>query len=95
MRRISCLCEKRITDRPRRLSHWINVKQEKKVHSLVDKVYSSTNLGLAWQAVKRNGGSGGVDRVSLKTYERDLAKNLERLQQQLRSGERVGLRMMP
>jgi hypothetical protein len=47
MRWISSLSEKPRTDRPRRLSHWINAGQEGKVHSLVDKVYSRKNLELA------------------------------------------------
>lgn len=42
------MSEKPRTDRPRRLSHWINAG-ERKVHSLVDKVYSRKNLALAWE----------------------------------------------
>ena len=33
----------------------------KKVHSLIDKVYKRKNLEMAWEEVKENRGSGGVD----------------------------------
>jgi group II intron reverse transcriptase/maturase len=79
------MSEKPTTDRPRRLAHWINVGQERKVHSLVDKVYSRKNLALAWQAVRRNGGAGGVDRVSLEQYASNLEDNLEQLHEELRT----------
>jgi len=39
MRRISSFSERPRTDRPRRLSNWLNPTGERKVHSLVDKVY--------------------------------------------------------
>ena len=32
---------------------------KRKVHSLIDKVYSRTNLALAWEKVKQNHGSAG------------------------------------
>jgi len=79
------LSEKPRTDRPRRLSHWINAGQERKVHSLVDKVYSRKNLELAWEAVRRNRGAAGVDRESLETFVLNLDENLEQLQQELRT----------
>ena len=55
-------------------------------YSLMDKVYASANLMSAWSRVRRNKGSAGVDRQTVKHYERNLASNLERLQQQLRDG---------
>lgn len=82
----SSLSEKPRTDRPRRLSHWINAGQEKKVHSLVDKVYSKKNLALAWKAVKENRGAGGVDGVSLADFETNLDENLRHLGKDLRTG---------
>ena len=39
MTRISSLSERPGHHGPRRLSHWINPAGERKVHSLVDKVY--------------------------------------------------------
>ena len=65
--------------------HWLNPTAEKKVHSLVDKVYKLKNLELAWEKVKRNRGSGGKDGQSIKDFERDLEGNLLKLQDELRS----------
>ena len=59
MARISSLSEKPLGDKPRRLVHWLNPTGEKKVHSLVDKVYKLKNLELAWVKVKRNRGPPG------------------------------------
>ena len=55
------MSEKPVRDRPRRLADWLNPAGDKKVHSLVDKVYKRKNLEVAWIGVKRNGGAGGVD----------------------------------
>jgi group II intron reverse transcriptase/maturase len=82
---ISSLSEKPRTQRPRRLSDWINTGQVRKVHSLVDKVYSRKNLALAWEVVRRNGGAGGVDRVSLERFAANLEENLEQLHEELRT----------
>jgi retron-type reverse transcriptase len=87
VRRTSSLREKPRTDRPRRLLHWINIGQERKVHSLVDKVYSRKNLAMAWDAVRRNGGAGGVDGQSLSDFEANLEEKLEQLHEELRSDE--------
>jgi group II intron reverse transcriptase/maturase len=85
MARISSISEKPIGDRPRRLVHWLNPTGEKKVHSLVDKVYKLKNLELAWEKVKRNRGAGGVDDQSIADFERDLEGNLLKLHEELRS----------
>lgn len=79
------MSEKPRTQRPRRLSDWINAEQLRKVHSLVDKVYSRKNLALAWEAVRRNRGAAGVDRQSLADYASNLEENLERLHEELRT----------
>src|SRR5271166_6097982 len=58
----SSLCEKPERHAPRRLSDHLGLEGLKqKVHSLVDKVYSRTNLMLAWERVRANRGSGGTD----------------------------------
>jgi hypothetical protein len=44
---------------------WINLTGAKKVHSLIDKVYKRKNLEMAWEKVKENRGSGGIDGQSL------------------------------
>jgi group II intron reverse transcriptase/maturase len=79
------LSEKPSPQRARRLSHWINVEQSRKVHSLVDKVYSRKNLALAWEAVRRNGGAAGVDRQRLGDFASNLEENLEQLHEELRT----------
>ena len=85
MARISSLSEKPLGDRPRRLVHWLNPTSEKKVHSLVDKVYKQKNLALAWEKVKRNKGAGGIDGQSIADFENDLIGHLEKLHNELRT----------
>ena len=69
--------------RPRRLANWINPTDAKKVHSLIDKVYKRKNLEMAWEKVKANRGSGGVDGQSLKAFGEQLDPQLDRLQSEL------------
>src|SRR5215472_18234795 len=77
--------EKPVRDRPRRLADWLNPTGDKKVHSLVDKVYKRKNLEEAWLRVKSNGGAGGVDGQSLAEFEGVLNEQLDRLGQELRT----------
>jgi hypothetical protein len=70
--------------RPRRLADWINPTGARKVHSLVDKVYKRKNLEMAWEKVKANRGSGGVDGQTLEAFEAQLEQELERLHRELR-----------
>ena len=63
--------------RARRLADWLNPTGERKVHSLVDKVYKRKNLELAWKRVKGNRGAGGIDGQSLAEFEEQLDKQLE------------------
>jgi group II intron reverse transcriptase/maturase len=56
---------------------------EKKVHSLVDKVYSRTNLRRAWESVRANQGASGIDRVTIGEFEAKLDENLNRLHREL------------
>jgi RNA-directed DNA polymerase len=69
---------------PRKLADWINPTGAKKVHSLVDKVYKRKNLEMAWEKVKANRGSGGVDGQTRETFEAQLEQQLERLHRELR-----------
>ena len=64
---------------PRRLVDWINPTGAKKVHSLIDKVYKRENLVMAWEKVKENRGSGGVDGQNLEAFEAQLDQQLDRL----------------
>lgn len=81
MARTSSLSEKPLGDKPRRLVDWLNPTGEKKVHSLVDKVYKMKNLELAWEKVKRNRGSGGIDGQSIDEFEEEQEKYLEKTTQ--------------
>ena len=56
----------------------------RKIHSLIDKIYHPTNLFKAWESVRENKGSGGIDKVSIHDYEKVLYKELDILHQQLK-----------
>jgi hypothetical protein len=80
----SSFSEKPVRSHLRRLVDWINLTGAKKVHSLIDKVYKRKNLEMAWEKVKANRGSGGVDGQSLEAFEAQLAQQLDRLQRELK-----------
>src|SRR5215472_14184848 len=82
--RNSSFSEKPVRSRPRRLVDWINPMGSKKVHSLIDKVYKRKNLEMAWEKVKENRGSGGVDGQTLEAFEMQLEQQLDRLQRELK-----------
>jgi RNA-directed DNA polymerase len=82
--RNSSLSEKPVRSRLRRLVDWINLTGAKKVHSLIDKVYKRKNLEMAWEKVKANRGSGGVDGQTLEAFEVQLNQQLDRLQRELK-----------
>jgi RNA-directed DNA polymerase len=82
--RNSSFSEKPVRSRPRRLADWINPTGTKKVHSLIDKVYKQKNLEMAWEKVKKNRGSGGVDGQSLEAFEMQLDQQLDRLHRELK-----------
>ncbi len=84
--RTSSLSERPEQQRPRRLADWLNPTGERKVHSLVDKIYQRKNLAVAWEKVKRNRGAGGIDGVDVAAFEADLEGNLERLHVELKEG---------
>jgi group II intron reverse transcriptase/maturase len=80
----SSLSEKPVRSGLRRLVDWINLTGAKKVHSLIDKVYKRKNLEMAWEKVKANRGSGGVDGQNLEVFEAQLNQQLERRQRELK-----------
>ena len=63
---------------------WINPTGARKVHSLIDKVYQRKNLEMAWETVKANRGSGGVDGQSLDGFAGQLDQQLDRLHRELK-----------
>jgi RNA-directed DNA polymerase len=68
----------------RRLAEWLNPTGAKKAHSLVDKVYQRKNLEIAWEQVRANRGSGGVDGQNLETLGAQLDQELDRLHTELK-----------
>ena len=61
--------------------------RRRKFYALYDKIYRKDILQDAWKRVKRNGGAGGVDKVSIddvKTYGED--KLLDEIAEELRTG---------
>src|SRR5215472_9620273 len=82
--RNSSFSEKPVRPRPRRLVDWINLTGAKKVHSLIDKVYKRKNLEMAWEKVKENRGSGGIDGQTLDAFEAQLNQQLDRLHRELK-----------
>lgn len=78
------MSERPVQYQPRRLADWLNPTGEKKVHSLVDKVYKMENLEVAWKQVKRNAGGGGIDAETIESFGAKLNEHLTCLQQELR-----------
>jgi len=54
--------------------------------SLIDKVYEPGNLRSAYEQVRRNRGSAGVDHETVEQFGRHLEENLEALRVRLRDG---------
>lgn len=64
----------------------MNIQQpKKKWYSLYDKVFNVKNLESAWEQVKHNRGSGGVDGVSIALFESNLKQNLADLHVKLKT----------
>ena len=55
-----------------------------KWHSLIDKVYREESLRAAWRSVRERNGCAGIDRVSIRMFEKRVDKRLKRLSEQLR-----------
>jgi RNA-directed DNA polymerase len=83
MTRTSSTPEKPLCQSPRKLTDWLNPDGQRKVHSLVDKVYQPKNLRAAWEKVKANRGSGGVDGQTLDEFEQACDVHLRRLHEDL------------
>jgi RNA-directed DNA polymerase len=60
-------------------------KKKRKWYSLIDKIWSYPNLEQAFYDVKKNRGSHGVDKITIKEFERELEHNLRVLQESLRT----------
>lgn len=57
----------------------------RKYHTLRDKVFSLKNLYTAFKLVKKNKGKAGLDRVSIKQFERDLETNMLNIHKELKT----------
>jgi RNA-directed DNA polymerase len=55
--------------------------------SLIDKVYSMSNLRASWEKVRRNKGAAGVDRQSVARFEANSEKYLTEISSALRTGQ--------
>src|SRR5690349_6583699 len=82
--RNSSFSEKPVRPRPRKLADWINPTGARKVHSLIDKVYKRKNLEMAWEKVKANRGSGGIDGQNLEAFATQSDQQLDRMQRELK-----------
>jgi RNA-directed DNA polymerase len=61
-------------------------QRKKKVHSRIDKVFSRKNLELAWEKVKKNRGSAGIDEVTIAQFEARQEYYLDLRHRKLRDG---------
>jgi RNA-directed DNA polymerase len=57
---------------------------QRKVHSLIDKVYDRSNLTEAWKHVRENKGSAGIDGLTIAAFTEREDELLARLHEQLR-----------
>lgn len=62
----------------------MNMRPKRKYYSIIDKVYRMNNLYDAWNAVKVNKGSAGVDGETIQWFEAQLEQNLGEIQRFLK-----------
>nr|WP_231936892.1 hypothetical protein [Mesotoga infera] len=62
-------------------------EKEMKYYSLIDKVYSKKNLLKAYHRVNSNRGAPGIDGVTVKSFGEKLLEEIERLSEEIKSGE--------
>ena len=58
--------------------------KKRKWYSLYDKVYATPNLERAWEKVRSNRGSGGIDQQTIASFERKKEQHLAELHRLLR-----------
>jgi group II intron reverse transcriptase/maturase len=54
---------------------------------MMDEMVSDENARKAWEAVRRNKGSAGIDRMTIGTFEEHLNKNWDKIREKLLSGK--------
>jgi group II intron reverse transcriptase/maturase len=60
-----------------------------KKHSLIHQVWNEKNLENAWERVKANKGSAGIDNISIQDFEQNLLQNLAEVQRLLKENRYV------
>ena len=60
--------------------------RNRRFHALYDRIFRPDILWRAWQEVRENGGSAGVDGVTIEDVERQGAEFLEHIRQDLMGG---------
>src|SRR3990172_9165190 len=60
-----------------------------KKHSLINQVWNEKNLEKAWERVKANKGSAGIDNISITEFEQNLTQNLTEIQRLLKENRYV------
>lgn len=67
---------------------WLSMCEEERNQTtgLLERVTSLSNLQKAYQQVKKNGGSGGVDKMSIKEFGEWFTKHYRELQDEIQNG---------
>src|SRR5579859_6290491 len=60
-------------------------ERKRKWYSLYDKVFDLANLWAAWVKVRENNGAAGIDRMTVKRFDKDAHARIEQLQTDLRN----------
>lgn len=81
------MSERPVHPRPRRLADWLNPTGARKEHSVIDKVSKRKNLEVAWEKVRTNQGSGGIDGESIEAFEAQRELRLSDLQRALEADQ--------
>jgi RNA-directed DNA polymerase len=63
--------------------------QKRKYYSLIDKVYKWSNLFEAWKSVKKNKGSGGIDGITIETFDVYVEQYLREIQRLLKENRYI------
>jgi RNA-directed DNA polymerase len=68
---------------------WLSIceKERNQTTSLLEKITSISNMQKAYKQVRKNGGSGGIDHQSIKTFGDWFSNNYETLQREIQEGE--------
>lgn len=70
----------------RMLAALVNGVKGGKWYSLIDKVYDTRTLKVAWKKVAANRGAAGVDKISIKRFRSNAQLYLKELERDLRNG---------